>query len=181
MPAPRQPDEPPRLRIYPDPILRTRASPVLRFDEGLRERVRGMFAVMYEHRGIGLAAPQIGVSERVFVVNLSGEADHPEEERVFVNPELRHPAGEATEEEGCLSLPDIRLDVSRPERIAVAAQDAAGERFELEAEGLLARCIQHEFDHLDGILFIARVPVTRRLMVRRQLKELERRHRESSG
>jgi peptide deformylase len=181
MPAPSDPPVPPRLRIYPDPVLRARAVPVARFDDGLREFVRRMFEVMYEHRGIGLAAPQVGVSERIFVVNLSGEADRPEEERVFVNPELRSPAGEATEEEGCLSLPEIRLDVARPERISVAAHDAAGDRFELEAEGLLARCIQHEFDHLDGILFIARVPVTRRLMVKRQLKELERRYREKAG
>jgi len=181
MPAPSPSSEPLRLRIYPDPVLRTRAAPVDRFDDRLRDLVRRMFDVMYEHRGIGLAAPQIGVSSRVFVVNLSGEADRPEEERVFVNPEIGRPGGESSEEEGCLSLPEIRLDVARPDRISVAAHDAAGERFELEAEGLFARCIQHEFDHLDGILFIARVPVTRRLMVKRQLKELERRFKERAG
>jgi peptide deformylase len=175
------PNEPLRLRYYPDPVLRLRAAPVQRFDDELRARVRRMFEIMYEHRGIGLAAPQVGVSERVFVLNLSGEADHPEEERIFVNPEIREPEGSASQEEGCLSFPDIRLEIPRAERIAMTALDADGKRFELAADGLLARCIQHEFDHLDGILFIARVPVTRRLMVRRQLKELERRFDERAG
>lgn len=170
-----------RLRYYPDPVLRLRSSPVAEFDDGLRARVRRMFEIMYEYRGIGLAAPQVGVSERLFVINLSGEEDHPEDERIFVNPEIRGPSGGSTEEEGCLSFPKIRLDVLRAERIVVEALDADGERFELEADGLLARCIQHEFDHLDGILFVSRVPVTRRLMVRRQLKELEREYRERVG
>jgi peptide deformylase len=175
------PSDPLRLRYYPDPVLRLRAAPVQLFDDELRARVRRMFEIMYEFRGIGLAAPQLGVSERVFVLNLTGEAEHSEEERVFINPELREPAGTSTEEEGCLSFPEIRLEIPRAERIAVAALDAEGRRFEIAAEGLLARCIQHEFDHLDGILFIARVPVTRRLMVRRQLKELERRFAERVG
>lgn len=170
-----------RLRYYPDPVLRTRALPVERIDAALRDRVRRMFEIMYEYRGIGLAAPQVGVSERVFVVNLTGEEEQSDEERVFINPEILDPEGQASEEEGCLSLPEIRLDVARPERVRVRATDLCGETFELEADELLARCIQHEFDHLDGILFVSRVPVTRRMLVRKQLKELERRFREETG
>ena len=163
-----------KLRLYPDPVLRARAAPVASFDEALAARVRKMFDIMYESRGIGLAAPQVGVSERVFVVNLAGGPEKPEEELVFINPEIREPAGECTEEEGCLSFPDIRLDVVRPSNVTIEASDLAGERFTIEADGWLARCVQHEFDHLDGILFVARVPMTRRLMIRKQLKELER-------
>ncbi len=169
------------LRLYPDPVLRTRAAPVVTVDEALAARVRRMFDIMYEKRGIGLAAPQVGVSERVFVVNLSGDPDMPEDEKVFINPEVRDAAGECTEEEGCLSFPDIRLDVVRPETVTIEATDLSGDRFTIEADGWLARCVQHEFDHLDGILFVARVSMTRRLMIRRQLKELEGRAEERSS
>ena len=168
-----------RLRLHPDPVLRTRAVPVEKIDEDLKARIRRMFEIMYAERGIGLAAPQVGVSERVFVVNLTGDPKQSAEEMVFINPEIREPEGECTEEEGCLSFPDIRLDVVRPEKVTIEATDLEGERFSIRADGWLARCVQHEFDHLDGILFISRVPMTRRLMIRRQLKELEQRAQSS--
>ena len=164
-----------RLRLHPDPVLRTKAVAVGEIDEELKARVRRMFEIMYQERGIGLAAPQVGVSERVFVVNLTGDAKQADEEMVFINPEIREPEGECSEEEGCLSFPDIRLDVVRPEKVTIEATDLSGERFTIRADGWLARCVQHEFDHLDGVLFISRVPMTRRLMIRRQLKELEQR------
>jgi len=169
-----------RLRYFPDPVLRQRAAPVGAIDAALVARVRRMFEIMYEHHGIGLAAPQVGALERVFVVNLTADREQPEEERVYINPQISSPEGECTQEEGCLSFPEIRLDVVRPERVQIRATDLEGEQFEESADGWLARCVQHEFDHLDGILFVGRVPIARRLMVRKQLKELERKYRDAS-
>ena len=168
-----------RLRLYPDPVLRTRASEVVSIDDDLRARVKRMFEIMYQHRGIGLAAPQVGVSERVFVVNLTGDRLQPGEELVFINPEIRDPRGECVEEEGCLSFPDVRLDVARPELVRIEATDLEGDRFSIDADGWLARCVQHELDHLDGVLFVARVPMQSRLSIRERLQDLERAYGES--
>ncbi len=145
--------------------------------ELIRERVDTMFDIMYESRGIGIAAPQVGWSVRLFVINLTGEAEYGDEELVFVNPVLTQPAGEGEMEEGCLSLPEIRADVVRPERTHVRAWDEWGQPFEMTAYDMLSRCIQHEFDHLDGILFVKRLSTMARMKIKRPLKELERKYK----
>ena len=180
------------LKIYPEPVLLRRAEPFPPPGQGepgdagddgswetLRSRIGPMFRVMYQHGGIGLAGPQVGWARRIFVVNLTGDPEAPGEELVFVNPKVSSPTGTETLEEGCLSLPDIRADVTRAERVEVAARDAYGNPFTLTALGMFARCVQHEFDHLDGILFVTRLPITARLKVKRALKELERKYKES--
>ncbi len=169
-----QPDDL-QLRIYPDPVLRQRCRPVEKFDDRLRRCVLKMFEVMYEQQGIGLAAPQVGWDARVFIVNVSADPENTFEERVFINPVLKFPTQQDRDdfEEGCLSLPGIRLDVDRPVDVKVTAFDVTGESFELEATDLLGRCIQHENDHLDGILIPSRVSTLRRLGIRSALKELE--------
>jgi peptide deformylase len=140
------------IRIYPDPVLRRVAEPVTDFDEKLARLVHDMAETMYGSPGVGLAAPQVGVSRRLFVIDITS----PQRENllVFVNPEIVEREGEITWEEGCLSFPDIHTEVQRTRRLVVRAQDVEGETFELEAEDLLAVAIQHELDHLDGRLLI---------------------------
>ncbi len=166
------------LRIYPDPVLFRRAENQ-EIDESFPPRIRRMFQVMYDHAGIGLAGPQVGWSARIFVVNLSGDPDRPQDELVFVNPRIVSRQGSTTQEEGCLSLPEIRADVTRPDVVQITAQNLRGEIFELSAFDMLARCIQHEYDHLDGILFITLLSLTTRLGLRRDLKELERKFKDA--
>lgn len=166
------------LRFYPDPVLLRRTRPVENFDEDLAAAVSRMFEVMYLNGGIGLAAPQVGWDARVFVVNLTSDPAASEEEMVFINPRISDGEGESSLEEGCLSFPGVRLTIHRHEKIRVAARDLKGQAFSDESDGLLARCIQHEYDHLDGILFTTRVSVTRRVMLRKQLKELEKSFKE---
>jgi peptide deformylase len=132
-----------------------------------------MFELMYEHQGIGLAAPQVGWNARVFVVNIDIEDHDPELERVFIDPQLSHPSQPPEEgEEGCLSLPGLRLEVDRTPQVNVKATGVDGEQFVLETEGILARCIQHENDHLDGILITARVSTLQRIAVDGALREM---------
>lgn len=173
--------DPPRelvLRYYPDPVLRRRASEIKRIDDRVRDGAKRMFEIMYESRGIGLAGPQVGWSGRIFVVNLSGDSESAGDELVFINPVLSQFSGESRVEEGCLSFPDIHLEVTRPDTVRVEAYDLAGQKFAVDAEDLLARCLQHENDHLDGILFVTRVSPTVRLSIRKALKEMERRFAE---
>lgn len=159
-----------KLVIHPAAVLRKRAAPVGRFDASLRELVEDMFRIMEEHEGIGLAAPQVGESVRLFVTAARGPAPR----RVYANPEiLRHDGELVGDEEGCLSLPDIRGVVRRPERCALRAFDLDGREFTEEAGGLMARCWQHEIDHLDGILIINRMTPLDRLANRRKVKQLE--------
>ena len=172
------PGEDLRLRIYPDPVLRQRATPIADVNDEVRSGARQMFLVMYEHGGIGLAGPQVGWGKRIFVVNVTGDAEEPQEERVFINPEISGLEEEEVAEEGCLSIPDLRADVVRSERIHIAATGLDGEAFELDADGIFARCLQHELDHLDGILIINRLSIASRLALRRPLKELERKFKE---
>nr|VFK05395.1 MAG: peptide deformylase [Candidatus Kentron sp. H]VFK05447.1 MAG: peptide deformylase [Candidatus Kentron sp. H]VFK07494.1 MAG: peptide deformylase [Candidatus Kentron sp. H] len=136
---------------YPDPKLRNRAQPVGEIDEGVRKLVDDMFHTMYAAEGIGLAATQVDVPKRVAVVDISSERDQP---ICLINPEIIERRGTIQTEEGCLSVPDIREDVQRAEWIRVTALDRGGAPFEREAEGILAVCIQHEMDHLDGKLFV---------------------------
>jgi peptide deformylase len=142
------------LVILPDNQLRLRSKPVETFDRALETLVADMFDTMYDAPGIGLAAIQIGVPLRVVTIDLAPK-DEPREPRVFVNPEIvSRSEAFSCYEEGCLSIPDYYEDVERPDGVRVAYQDIKGARHELDADGLLATCIQHEIDHLNGVLFI---------------------------
>lgn len=136
---------------YPDPRLHKVAAPVAVVDERIRRLINDMAETMYAAPGIGLAATQVDVHERVLIIDISDTRD---ELRVFINPEIIEATGEAETEEGCLSVPGIFDTVTRAERVKVRALDRQGQTFTVEAEGLLAVCIQHEIDHLDGKVFV---------------------------
>ncbi len=159
------------ILLYPDPVLRRVAREVDRFDDRLRALVADMAATMYDAPGIGLAAPQVGVEERVAVVDVgSGTPDS--QLLVLVNPRLAAQSGSQPSEEGCLSIPGLTETIERPARVTVAALDADGRAFEVAAEGLLARALCHEIDHLDGILFVDRLTGLRKESARRKLRRL---------
>jgi peptide deformylase len=160
------------LVLYGDPVLKRRAEEVTVFDDALEELVRDMYRIMYEEQGIGLAGPQVGESRRVFVVDVPGDEDDERVSFAVINPEITERIGTETEEEGCLSLPGIREKIKRPARIVMTFQDETGERYEVEADGLLARALQHENDHLDGILITDRIPSMRRALLKRQLADI---------
>jgi peptide deformylase len=156
--------EPLPLRYYGDPVLRRKADPVREVTPEIRDLIEAMFVTMVVEEGVGLAAPQVGRSLRVFVVDVEDEG-MPRLRQAFVNPVIVERSGEMVGEEGCLSIPTLRADVKRAARVVVDALDAQGKPFRIEAEGLLARALQHEYDHLDGILFLDRLgPITRRLL-----------------
>lgn len=159
------------IRIYPDPILRQRCEEVQSFDEDLKRLAGDMVETMHAAPGIGLAAPQVGVGRRLAVVDLS-VGKQPEQVIVLVNPEIAAREGTWTEEEGCLSIPELTDQVDRPHAIEVKACDLAGQPFDLKAEGWLARAICHEVDHLDGVLFVDHLRGLRRERARRALKRL---------
>ncbi|WP_245632196.1 peptide deformylase [Edaphobacter aggregans] len=156
---------------YPDPVLAKRGAPVTVFDDKLKTLVEEMFESMYVAQGIGLAAPQIGLSQRLTVIDISFKKD-PEAKIVLINPEIIEREGEQYEEEGCLSLPEIREKVKRAARVKVRAQNTDGEWFEIEGEELLSRAFQHEIDHLDGILFIDRLSRLKKDLTVRKIKKL---------
>ncbi len=158
---------------FPDPILQQPAEPVTVFDAELRKLVDDMFTSMYDAQGIGLAAPQIGISKRLTVIDLSFQKK-PEDKIVLINPEVIEIKGKQVEEEGCLSLPEIRDRVVRAAEVKVRAQDAEGKSIEVEGTELLARAIQHEIDHLDGILFIFRLSRLKRDLQLRKIRKLQR-------
>ena len=159
------------ILLYPDPILRRKTVPVERFDDELAKLVDDLRETMYDAPGVGLAAPQIGDLRRVAIIDLDPRG--PESKlHILVNPRIIGSDGEATDTEGCLSIPDFTDKVDRPERVKVSAQTAAGEPFEIEAEGFFARALCHEIDHLDGILFIDRLRGLRRQLALRKLKRL---------
>jgi peptide deformylase len=153
---------------YPHPALLRRARPLARIDDAVHDAVEQMFEIMYQAGGIGLAATQVALPYRLFIVNVEARPDAGEE-LVFINPVLSRPRGNAVQEEGCLSLPGLRMDVRRPERIVVKAWSLTGEPFEADLDGLLARVVQHEFDHLEGRLFTDRLPDAAALEARRTL------------
>ncbi len=156
---------------WPEPVLAQKGAPVTVFDAELKQLVEEMFESMYAAQGIGLAAPQIAISKRITVIDVSFKKN-PAEKIVLINPEIIDRKGKQVEEEGCLSLPEIREKVQRASWVKVRAQDASGEWFELEGEELLARAIQHEIDHLDGVLFIDRLSRLKRDLVIRKIKKL---------
>jgi peptide deformylase len=156
---------------YPDPVLARRGEPVSVFDDKLKTLVEEMFESMYAAQGIGLAAPQIGLSQRLTVIDVSFKKD-PEARIALINPEIIEREGEQYEEEGCLSLPEIREKVKRAAKVKVRAQDTDGEWFEVEGEELLSRAFQHEIDHLDGVLFIDRLSRLKKDLLVRKIKKL---------
>jgi peptide deformylase len=160
---------------FPDPRLRTKAREVTVFDEKLRRLIGDMLETMYEAPGIGLAATQIDVHQRLLVLDVSEDRDRP---LVFINPTVLV-LDQTLEEydEGCLSVPGYYETVKRPQRVAVTAQDGQGETFRMECEGLLAICVQHEVDHLDGKLFVDYLSPLKRTRIRRKL---EKQHRQQA-
>jgi peptide deformylase len=154
---------------YPDKRLRTPGEPVTDFGDAFQRLVEDMAETMYAAPGVGLAAPQLGISQRVFLVDVATEDHEPSDLRVFVNPEILAGEGEIHFEEGCLSFPGVREEIRRAERVKVRAVDRHGQPFEVEADGLLAVAIQHENDHLDGRLMIDHLSVLKRRVVHRSM------------
>lgn len=155
---------------FPDPRLREVGQPVTVFDDELRQLVEDMAETMYDAPGVGLAATQIGVAKRVFVIDIAGE-DEPSDLKVFINPELIELDGTQVWEEGCLSFPGATEEVKRAERVRVRAQNQFGEAFELEADGLLAVAVQHENDHLDGVLMIDKLNAIKKRLFSRKMNK----------
>ncbi len=153
------------------PTLTRKAEPVEKIDEDIIRLARDMVETLYRAPGVGLAAPQVDVSKRLIVVDLS-IGEHPEELIVLANPEIVAKKGESVCEEGCLSVPDIREKVSRPYHVTVRGMDLEGRTVEVEGEDLLARALCHEIDHLDGHLFIERLSPLKKALVRKKLKKL---------
>jgi peptide deformylase len=157
---------------YPEPILSQPGEPVTEFNAELRKLVADMFETTYASQGIGLAAPQVGASKRVTVIDLS-MGKKPEDKLVLVNPEIISSEGRLYDEEGCLSFPDIREKVVRAAKVRVRAQDVHGKWFEMDGEELMARCLQHEIDHLDGILFLVRMSALKRNLNLRKIRKMQ--------
>ncbi|MFI5095643.1 MAG: peptide deformylase [Candidatus Acidiferrales bacterium] len=165
-------------KIYPivkygDPILEKPTATVTKFDSELEQLAEDMFASMYAAQGVGLAAPQIGLSLRMTVVDVT-TGKNPEAKIVLANPEIIHAEGEVREEEGCLSVPGFRGYVIRPQFVTVRAQNVRGEPFEIRGENLLARAFCHEIDHLNGILFLQHLSMLKRDLIRRKIKKLKK-------
>jgi peptide deformylase len=154
---------------YPDKRLRNPGREVTDFGDELRKLVDDMAETMYAAPGVGLAAPQIGVSLRLFVIDVAVGDDVPSDLRTFINPEILETNGEICYEEGCLSFPGVHEEVERAERVRVRAQDVDGNTFELETDGLLAIAIQHEHDHLEGKLLVDHLSLLRRRLVHRSM------------
>ncbi len=159
------------ILTFPDPRLRTRAAPVARVDAEVKRIVSDMLETMYAAPGIGLAAVQVNIPRRIVVIDVSDDKDAP---LCLINPEILALSGEEQMGEGCLSVPGFTETVTRAERVQVRALDLQGEPFELDADGLLAVCIQHELDHLEGKLFVDHISALKRLRIRHKL-EKERR------
>lgn len=164
------------VRVIGDPVLRERARPVEAFDLPLARLVEDMLETMYESHGVGLAAPQVGVSQRLFVFD-----DGDTGPLALANPELSDFEDEQDGEEGCLSVPGIYFNLSRSLRVTARGQDPTGKDFEIRGEGLLARILQHEFDHINGILFIDRLPPEQRREAMRQLREQDLEYHRREG
>jgi len=154
-----------------DPVLEQVAAPVTVFDEALRKLVEEMFESMYAAQGVGLAAPQIGISKYIAVIDTTFKED-PNAKLVLVNPKIIHIEGKQVGNEGCLSLPEFREKVTRPSRVTVRAQDLEGKFFEQTGEGLLARAFMHETDHLNGKLFIHHISALKRDLIKRKIRKL---------
>ena len=160
-----------RLKYYPEQVLLQKAKKVTTFDSSVRKLANDMLETMYDENGVGLAAPQVGVSKRIMVIDVSGE-DDPNEPIVFINPQIVEKDGSLVGLEGCLSFPGVFFEVRRANRILVKYQNLAGKDVKLQAEGdLLCRAIQHEIDHLDGVLFVDRLSRLKRELFKRWFKK----------
>jgi len=162
--------------IYPivkfgDPVLERPTEPIKVFDDELRKFIEDMFESMYEARGVGLAANQIGFARRIAVIDVSFKED-PSQKLVLANPKIIHIEGKQTQQEGCLSIPEFRENVTRPKRVTIRAQDAFGNWYEKTGEDLLARAFLHETDHLDGKLYISHISTLKRDLMKRKIKKL---------
>lgn len=162
--------------IYPivkfgDPVLETVAKPVTEFDDKLKTLVDDMFESMYAAHGVGLAAPQIGISLHLAVIDVTFKED-PKAKIILCNPQIVKTEGRQSGQEGCLSIPEFRETVSRPKKVTVKAQNAKGEWFEMTGEDLLARAFVHETDHLNGKLYISHVSALKRDLIKRKIKKL---------
>lgn len=167
-----------KRRLYPivkygDPVLEKPTTSVKKFDADLERLAEDMFATMYAALGVGLAAPQIGQSIRMAIVDVT-TGKNPEAKIILVNPEIIHAEGEVREEEGCLSIPGFRGYVLRPQFVTVRAQNLKGESFDIRGENLLARAFCHEIDHLNGVLFLQHLSMLKRDLIRRKIKKLRK-------
>src|SRR3954452_12000447 len=158
-----------KILHYPDPVLLTPGRPVTEFDESLKTLVSDMFETMYASRGVGLAAPQVGVSKRLFVMDCSG-GEEPSKRIAMINPELLRVEGTQEGEEGCLSFPGIYFPVERSLRAVFRAQDVNGDEFEIDGMDLTARCMLHETDHCEGIVFIDHTTPLKRELIKRKIR-----------
>src|SRR5215470_529647 len=156
---------------YGDPVLEKAAETITEFDGELKKLADDMFESMYEAKGVGLAAPQIGISKRIAVIDVTFKED-PNAKLVLVNPEIVHTEGKQTQSEGCLSIPEFREPLTRANKVTVRAQDADGEWFEKSGEELLARAFLHETDHLNGKLYISHLSALKRDLMRRKIRKL---------
>jgi peptide deformylase len=159
-----------QILTYPDPRLREVAQPVQKVDAEIRALAQDMAETMYDAPGVGLAATQIGVALRVFVIDIAGE-DEPSDLKVFINPEILESSGTQTWEEGCLSFPGVSEEIKRAAKVRVKALDVDGKPFELEATGLMAVAIQHEHDHLNGELMIDHLGALKKRLLGRKLAQ----------
>ena len=162
-----------KILKYPEPVLSQPGEPVSEFDDNLRKLAADMFETTYDSKGIGLAAPQVGVSKRLTVIDLSMGKD-PKDRLVLANPEIVFRDGKVYDEEGCLSFPDIREKVVRAAKVRIRAQNEHGKWFEMDADDLLSRCMQHEIDHVDGMLFIFRMSALKRDLNLRKIRKMQR-------
>lgn len=159
---------------YPDPVLKRKAEPVAEITDEIRRLIDDMAETMYEAPGVGLAAPQVGMSVRVIVIDANSKEEEKRELISMINPEIIEQFGETVWEEGCLSVPDYTADVKRAERVVVKGLDRNGKEQVIAGEGLLSIVFQHEIDHLNGVLFIDRLGLIKRDLIRRKLKKLAR-------
>ncbi|QDV34568.1 peptide deformylase [Tautonia plasticadhaerens] len=170
-----------RIVTFPHPALRHKSTPVRRIDDLVRAAVRQMFGLMYEAKGIGLAANQVALPLRFFVLNVTGDPEQPDQERVFINPEILKRESVVEEEEGCLSLPTLYGKVRRSKKIRFRAFDLQGRAIEEDVDGLLSRAIQHEHDHLDGTLITDRFDPPVRAANAAKLREIEQAFRKAQA
>lgn len=161
------------ITLYGDPVLETPAETITEFNDDLKKLVEDMFESMYAAHGVGLAAPQIGIGKRITVIDVTFKED-PNAKLVLINPEIIHKEGRQRGTEGCLSLPEFREDVTRPNKVTVRAQNLDGEWFETTGEELLARALMHETEHLQGRLYISHISGLKRDLMKRKIKKLMR-------
>jgi len=167
-----------KIIYYPDPRLKKISAAVIEFDDALRELSAQMFEMMRKEKGVGLAAPQVGHNIRLFVMNATGE---PQDDRAYVNPQLTDAEGDEEGEEGCLSIPELRVKVVRSKSLKMIAKDLQGNPIEQSADGFVARVWQHETDHLNGVLLTDRMGPVAKIANRALLKELEDRYKRDKG